>query len=317
MSLTTDIIQTTNIARSVIDTANILAGTRNSAQIYNNFVGATDYLNTPQSDSARNFSISKFTSTAAKFGGFIRPTHFMVMITPPQCLLQDQYLLKEGLPFICHRASTPQSIIQGPKIAHFGYGTQQFIPQVLQLNDLSFDFYIDANGSVIDIFTRWMQNIINWHPDAIGTKTNKGAFYNEVSYMESYKTRINILMYDATARNIQEVILEDAYPTSMGSINLDWQPSNNISTLSIGMSYRTWKSNFMTEATVDSNSLRNLSLGGAILSFGSGYNTTGAGSFLGAISRIADNVTTVVSSAARLYNTVSLASQVSRTLLRF
>lgn len=268
--------------------------------------GILNSFNATKQRTTEGFNVSDFVSIASKLGGFVNPSHFLVYITPPKWVIQQAEKSQASnfnniLPFLCYRAQLPGVVFGSVPVAHFGYSTPQKRPTSPIFEDVTLEFYMDNTGVALDFFTKWLQNIINYDPDAIGSKSKSGAFYNEVSYMENYTTQVDIYLFDATAAEVLHVKLHEAFPLSVGRVNLDWRGQNSIATLPIAMTFRTWSSNFFTPATIDNNSLRNLSLGDALIRIGSGVTT---------LSSLVRRPTGI----ADVFNTVRTASSVVRSI---
>lgn len=251
------------------------------------------------------FNVSNFVSTASKLGGFINPSHFLVFVTPPKWVIQQTKDARQAsnfnnsLPFLCHRAQLPGVVFDNTAVAHYGYSTRQKRPTSPMFDDITLEFYMDNTSVALDFFTKWLQNIINYDIDATSTRTTNGAFYNEVQYMENYSTQVDIYLFDSTAAEVLHVKLHEAFPLSVGKIDLNWRGQNSIAVLPVAMTFRTWTSNFFTPATIDPNSLRNLSLGDALIRLGSGLTT---------VSSLVRRPTGV----ADIFNTVRSVSSVTR-----
>ena len=287
---------------------------RNKAAVAGSLIstigGVLNSFNTTKQRTTEGFNVSNFVSAASKLGGFINPSHFLVFITPPKWVIQQTRSGRQAsnfnnsLPFLCHRAQLPGVVFGSRPVSHFGYSTPQKRPTSPIFEDITLEFYMDNNSVALDFFTKWLQNIINYDPDSIGSKTVNGAFYNEVSYMENYATQVDIYLFDAAASEVLHVKLHEAFPLSVGKVNLDWRGQNSIAVLPISMTFRTWSSNFFTPPTIDPNSLRNLSLGDALIRLGSGVTTVS--SLLRRPTGIAD-----------IFNTVRTASSVTRYITGF
>jgi hypothetical protein len=279
-----------------------------AGSLISNIGGILNSFNGTRRRVTEGFNVSNFISSASKLGGFANPAHFLVYVTPPRWVIRQT--TAEGrsrqasnfnisLPFLCYRAQLPGVVFGSRPVAHFGYSTPQKRPTAPIFDDITLEFYMDNTGVALDFYTKWLQNIINYDPDAIGTRTTNSAFYNEVQYMENYATQVDIYLFDATATEVLHVKLHEAYPLGVGKVDLNWRGQNSIAVLPISMTFRTWSSNFFTPATIDPTSLRNLSLGDALIRIGSGVSTIS--SLLRRPTGIAD-----------IFNTVRTASSVTR-----
>jgi hypothetical protein len=278
--------------------------------------GVLNSFNRQNPKSNEGFNISRFISETSKLSGLVNPAHFFVYITPPKWLrssnnkststinsIQNTRSVTDFgkvLPFLCHNAILPGITMQTASIPHYGYGVAQERPLRPTFENVSMSYYMDNTSVALDFFTKWMQKVVNFDPDATGPKTTDGAFYGEVSYMEEYVTTIDVYVFDAAAARVLNVKLLEAYPKNIGAVRLDWGLTDQLASLDISFTYKSWTSNYLTPATLDKNGLRNLSLGSALIRIGTAAPTLS--SLLRRPTGIAD-----------IFNTVRTASSVVRS----
>ena len=278
--------------------------------------GVLNSFNNRNPRSSEGFDLSRFISNTAKLSGMVNPSHFLVYITPPKWLrasnnkststvtaIQDTRSITDFgrvLPFLCHNATLPGITMQTASIPHYGYGVSQERPLRPVFENAAMSFYMDNTSVALDFFTKWIQKIVNFDPDATGPKTTDGAFYGEVSYMDEYATTIDIYVFDAASARVLNVKLLEAYPKNIGAVRLDWGLGDQLASLDVSFAYTTWTSNYLTPATLDRNGLRNLSLGSALIRIGTAATTLS--SLLRRPTGIAD-----------IFNTVRTASSVVRS----
>jgi hypothetical protein len=255
--------------------------------------------------SPEGFDLKTFISTTAKLSGFINPSHFMVYVTPPKWLRSATSETKEFnnfgkiLPFLCSGSAVPGMRITTAPVPHYGYGVAQPRPLRPTFENIQMQYYMDNQSVALDFFTKWIQKIINFDVDATGARSTSGAFYGEVSYMDEYQTTIDIYVFDSASARVLHVKLHEAFPVSIGDVRLDWGSSDQLALLDVAIAYKSWTSNYLTPATIDRNSLRNLSLGSALIRIGTAATTLS--SLLRQPTGIAD-----------IFNTVRNASSVVR-----
>lgn len=280
--------------------------------------GVLNSFNRQNPRSTEGFNISRFISETSKLSGLVNPAHFLVYITPPKwmrvtnnnnsnaatvaAINNTRNISDFGrvLPFLCHNATLPGITMQTASIPHYGYGVAQERPLRPTFENVSMSYYMDNTSVALDFFTKWMQKVVNFDPDAAGPKTTDGAFYGEVSYMDEYATTIDIYVFDAAAARVLNVKLLEAYPKNIGAVRLDWGITDQLASLDVSFTYKSWTSNYLTPATLDKNGLRNLSLGSALIRIGTAATTLS--SLLRRPTGIAD-----------IFNTVSTASSVVRS----
>lgn len=254
----------------------------------------------------RGFNITNFTSKLNNMGGLASTSKFLVNITPPPCVVPDVSGPKvEGttqngvadeitatgntpqkfftatsgydLLFLCPKTTLPGMSLATSQIFHLGYGIPERRPIRPNFNTITLNFFIDVSGISLGFFTRWMSNIVNFNNDAVGDRTSSGAFYNEVHYKSNYATKVSIYVFDVSGNSFIECDLIDAYPVSIGEVDLNWSNMNDIAMVPITFTYRTWKSNFTPATEISNGSLRNMTLASILFRVGS---TVQAGSNL-------------------------------------
>lgn len=252
------------------------------------------------------FNVSEFSSRVNKLGGLAHTSNFLVVIKPPKCLGAPNLsgtITQEVLPgspqginrtinevpgigrtnqeinqaikgaadnliFLCGATAIPGVQIQTTDIQPYGYGSIERRPTNAFFNMMRMNYYVDVSSTVYQFFTKWVNSIVNFNDNAVGTRTVEGAFYNEVRYKEDYATTITIYVYDPAGNNFLEVNLIDVYPIEIGQVNLTWGNYNSIAILPVNFTYRNWVSNFTPLAQISASGLRNLTLASALLRAG-------------------------------------------------
>lgn len=311
-----DILSTQNLTRAgavagIIGTAQ---GTYNSSLNSRNRVAVGGALLTQiggvlnSFNSGRNprspegFDLKRFISTTSKLSGFIDPSHFMVYITPPKWLRSATSETREFnnfgkiLPFLCSGSAIPGMTVATAAVPHYGYGVSQPRPIRPTFDNIVMKYYMDNQSVALDFFTKWIQKIVNFDVDATGTRSTAGAFYGEVSYMEEYATTIDIYVFDSASARVLHVKLHEAFPANIGQVALDWNSNNQLAVLDVSIAYKSWTSNYLTPATIDRNSLRNLSLGNALIMLGTSATTVS--SLIRQPTGIADILNTVTNASS-------------------
>lgn len=257
----------------------------------------------PRRPPEKGFNVAAFQSRLNKMGGLSGTSKFLVSITPPVCLRPNNTFIQENLApgsnevistreiqprpgekidqgayidqsvqdllFLCSRTSIPGISFSTAQIQRLGYGTPEAVPIMRQYQDITFNFYVDVSGITYGVFTKWLSNIINWNDTAVGALTAQGAFYNEIHYKTNYiSPNISIYVYDVAGNNFIEVRLIEAYPIGIGAVDMSWGNYDDIAIVPVKFAYKTWRSNYMAPATINGNSLRNLTLAGTLMRLG-------------------------------------------------
>jgi hypothetical protein len=292
-------------------TLNSTTNNRNKAAVAGALItqlgGVINSFNRNNPKSTEGFNISTFLSTVSKLSGFVNPSHFLVYITPPKWLrstinAKNSTFSKslgdfgKVLPFLCSGTQLPGMSITTDSVPHFGYGVTQSRPVRARFDDITMNFYMDNTSVALDFFTKWFQKIVNFDPDAIGPKSTDGAFYGEVAYQDEYATTVDIYVFDSASARVLHVKLHEAFPINIGNVNLRWGAGSDVALLDVSFTYKSWTSNYLTPSTIDKNSLRNLSLGNALIRFGTAATTIS--SLIRRPTGVADIINTVRTSSS-------------------
>lgn len=256
--------------------------------------------------SEQGFDIQRFRSAIESMNGVADQSKFLVTIAAPkwarnnaqlaatasneQQILgangsttmtrpENQYSnIFTSIPFLCHATTLPGIQITPAAVRRYGYGAHEIRPGGVTYEKQTLKFYVDSNYSIIDFFQKWMQAIVNFDIRSTDRRTVQGAFYNEVQYSDNYTTEIDIWTFDKAGNELLRYKLYEAYPVSLGGVEMSWDAKNSLAILPVAFRYKTWASNFVTPG-MESGDLRNLTIsdflirGGNIMQTISGFNT--------------------------------------------
>lgn len=159
-----------------------------------------------------------------KTRGLARPNRFQVNIAFPGgiALLYTSVLSN----LFCEAAALPgYTVATSP---HRTIGEPREIPYEPMYDPISLTFYMDSNYEIKDAFETWMSYII----DPV-TKSH--------GYYSKYTSNILITSENVDRSIPYQVQLYEAYPKTMQTITLD-QNSKDVMRLTIGLSYKYWRS---------------------------------------------------------------------------
>src|ERR1035437_1591680 len=155
-----------------------------------------------------------------------RTNQYSVMMgLPPQLQWYKTTFLKKVLLF-CNSVTLPG--INLDTTTHHSYGTPREMPTGLTLPQVTMTFYVDTQMNIKMIFEDWMQQVM--HP-----------MRGSLGYYKDYAQKVNILVEDLRNQRQYEVILHEAYPKSMGDIELGYD-QGGLMTLHITWQYKYWTS---------------------------------------------------------------------------
>lgn len=211
------------------------------------------------------FSISEILSQINGQGGLLSPAHFLVRITPKSTLSGLSESVRT-IPFFCDTASLPGLSLQIQGISRYGYGIQEKRPIRTTFADWPSTFFCDGSGDIQRFFENWMLNITNFDMSNLsGTKNGLRPF--DYRYPDDYESTIEVIHYDPTGEIVNTYVLHQAFPVSLGEVQVDWSMQDSIMKLPVTFAYTYWTSDNTKEVnavrTVDSLNYTMLRTGAA------------------------------------------------------
>ena len=169
--------------------------------------------------------ISAFKSQMAQSGA--RPNQFIVQISFPS-IIPNATVAGQKLQFTAKSAQLPASTVADVMVSfrgrpvHFA-GEVEFEPWTIEV-------YNDNDFIIRNAFEAWM--------DTIAQRDNtSGAMYTG-----SYQVDMQVLQLDRNDNVVKEYTFHDAWPTNLGSIQLDWDANNQIELFPVTFQYNYWTS---------------------------------------------------------------------------
>lgn len=150
------------------------------------------------------------------------------------------------LSFLCDAVSVPGISYQTDEIRSSGYGNIEKRPYATIYQDVTLNFFCDNDGLVVDFMHKWLQAVFNFNdkssPDSI---SNRGLPPNTFAYPKDYFGTIEIVQYfdeDEDQKEVFSIQLQEAYPISMGDIQLDWNNQDTLTKIAVTFTYTYWTS---------------------------------------------------------------------------
>lgn len=158
-------------------------------------------------------------------GGGARANQFRVQITFPAIISGGSAAAKD-IVFLAKSASLPSSVLGDVNVqfrgrpVHFA-GEREFEPWTIEV-------YTDTNFFVRSAFERWVDTIQN-------SETSGGVIQPSL-----YQVDMNVIQVDRNDNPIKTYKFKDAWPTNIGSIQLDWDDNNTIERFPVTFQYNYW-----------------------------------------------------------------------------
>ena len=172
-------------------------------------------------------NISDFKSQLATSGA--RGNQFRVQITFPS-IIPNAALAGQKLQFLAKSAQLPSSTVGDITVMYRGRpvhfaGEREFEPW-------SIEVYNDNDFIVRNAFESWVDTMAN-------SDTTHGAMYTQI-----YQVDMQVQQLDRNDQIVKEYTFHDAFPLSVGQIQLDWDDSNVIERFPVTFQY-----NYFTSET--------------------------------------------------------------------
>lgn len=95
-------------------------------------------------------------------------------------------------------------------------------------------FYLTNTYSMRNYFGSWMKACVDHNP--------RGAMY--AGYQDNYAKQVKVRQYTKNARKVARIKLIDAFPISVGSIELNNQLQTQVAEITVAMAYRTYSEKY-------------------------------------------------------------------------
>jgi len=192
-------------------------------------------------------TIDDFKSTIGKHGGLARTNRFLIFMRPPQQSILNidleniaitalsgdfkaSSLINDprDIALLCNRCSLPGRQIQTLDNPFNGFAQSIKHPTGYFNEDVEFEFHLTNDYYIRKMFDKWM-----------GLPINQETYLK--NYDSVYKTDITIQQLNQKNVPIYGVTLQNAYPITMNSIELNNESSDATQRLSITFTYDDFK----------------------------------------------------------------------------
>lgn len=165
-------------------------------------------------------------------GGGARANQFRVELTFPSFVTLG-VVAGQQAQFLCKSAQLPASTVENFGVQYRGRavnfaGERSFAPWTIQV-------YNDTNFNIRNAMEQWSNGIQN----LVGT--------NGLTNPRDYQVDLQVHQLDRNGAIVKTYKFVDAYPTEIGTIELDYDTVNTIETFPVTFQYNYWTSNTATQ----------------------------------------------------------------------
>jgi len=208
------------------------------------------------------FNVDDMLGNINGVGGLTKASKFLVRITPPRQIPGDRVF-----EFLCESATLPGFSLQTEDVRMAGYGNVQKRPYAPIFQDIPLTFFCDSDGKVMRFFHRWQQSIFNWNENTppAGESSN-GLTRNVVGYPKDYYGTVEIIHYDdsgapsgrrsssAQENGIIKYTLNQAYPISVGDVQVAWNMDDTLVRIPVTIAYTYWNAQTLDQGAITARS---------------------------------------------------------------
>jgi len=194
------------------------------------------------------FSIDGMLGTINANGGLSRSSKFEVTITAPS-VASD---LTTDLRFFCEASQLPGLSFQTDEVRPIGYGNIEKRPYATILQDVPLSFYCDTDGRILNFFHAWQQSVFNFNGRMSPFATSqRGLDRYTFAYPTEYFGTVDIFLYDEVKDTTILYTLHEAYPITVGDIQVSWNQSDQLMLLPVTMTYTFWTTEAIDPGAID------------------------------------------------------------------
>lgn len=190
-------------------------------------------------------------ATLSANGGLTRASKFLVTITVPAISMD----MAADLQFYCDSAQLPGIAMQTDEIRVAGYGNLEKRPYASIFQDVPCTFMNDTDGRVLKFFHKWVQLVYNFNDSSsMDAETAAGIPTNTFAYPKDYYGTVSIAHYDEKANEVITYTLYEAYPISVGDVQVDWSQSDTLLKIPVTFTYKWWAAETLDPGVISERS---------------------------------------------------------------
>lgn len=181
------------------------------------------------------FNLDEILSSINK-SGLQKSSHVSCIITPPSSLSDDGVF--RDLEFRVNSVNFPGFSLGTDEYRHMGVGLNEKRPISAGFEDISITIIADGQGKIHNKLHDWFELIYPTDPDSEDAE--------HFEYPENYYGGLTLLMYDSTGKVHTEYSFRHPFPTSLGSVQMSWDSTDNIIMIPLTFTYRTYNKQSIT-----------------------------------------------------------------------
>ena len=190
------------------------------------------------------FNINDIKSKVNEMKGLQVPNLCQVKFSPREGQLQWANEAKESLSLLGYAFAIPALNLVTTQIKRQGFGVPEQSTTNYSPSTISLEFFLDNKNMVLDFFNQWALRHANYQVGSEASVTpinGQDAFFGQVGYQDDYAMDLDIEIYSPMSdKPITEYKIRDAAIINLGNVELGWQQNNELTTLTVQLSYRSF-----------------------------------------------------------------------------
>jgi len=184
-------------------------------------------------------------TTSIRTYGVLRDNLFATSISLPNYLTAAQRSVKgvvvsDDLMLYAQAVNLPGVNIATGETRRYGFGPGIRYARDVSFNDVAVTFIGDGAGAILKIFTDWMNGIVKFdeYLSPSNSLSDPPFFFR---YKKDYVAKkFFITVFNESRDEVAVYYLEDAFPTSISDINLNWGSTNQLASFTVNFTYTRW-----------------------------------------------------------------------------
>ena len=205
-----------------------------------------------------SFNINTFRGSFIDTGEPLSPSHFEVTINLPAMGLDGMSSLSStNLKDIAQRVSLRCESVTLPArnlntIDRITAGPTRKVAVGSTYDTVDMTFILSGNTEERSLFSTWQNFIVD---------PSNGS---SINYYDNYTGSVDIVTFDKSGNETLKVRMIEAYPVSVGDIQMSWNESNTYATITVSMAFRYWI-DALSEGSTNQSEIFGQALGAASL----------------------------------------------------
>ena len=186
------------------------------------------------------FNVADFSANLNRVGT-VQTNKFEVTIMPPRIFRNSPAIL-DIMRYRAESVRIPGVTLDNIDTRRYGHDIRQKVATNVSFNDISVTFLETDRNLITKFFYEWTDQIFGYKALSSAGLLTPGASprlapARVLEYKDNYIARVVIDVYNNNGQKSLTVVLEEAYPVSVGENSIGWNEHNNLYKLNVSFTY--------------------------------------------------------------------------------